>query len=69
MNGTSPKITRIVLLTCRGSDKLILHFDIKSGCHPYTEEATATMEVAANQGLNYVNMNFPGIPLEIISVR
>ena len=26
-----PKITKIVLLTCRGSDKLILHYDIKTG--------------------------------------
>lgn len=63
------RITAITVLTDRhGPDKLVLKFSFASGCWPYTEAATATMDCAHGTGEAYAKQHFADTPIQVVSV-
>lgn len=64
------KVLSITLLRMsHGPDKLILKFDFPDGGYPFTENATATMNVARGKGQAYCEKNFPGIPVKLTEYK
>lgn len=61
-------VSRIVVLSGNGPDKVILHTDLPDGCWPYTGKATMELQTAADGGADYVREHFKRDPDEIISV-
>ena len=64
-----PVIERITLLTGSGPDKVILHFDLPPTTYPFDDERnkpTATIDVAANQGLEWIRKTFGAEPESVI---
>lgn len=63
------KIKKITLLhSATGPDTLFLHTNLQPSTWPYRTSPTLKLDVAACEGKRYCESNFPGIPVEEISV-
>ncbi len=58
-------ITKILILTGRGADKLFFDTDLPPSFYPYQQPPSLTMEVAADLGERYASNNFPGVPVTV----
>ncbi len=63
------EVTKVVVLLTDTTAKIILHFPFKSGEWPYQSQATATMQVAEENLIQFLNDNFSGIPTDVIETR
>lgn len=61
------EITSIVIITGHGTDNIFLHTTLPDGCWPYTDTATATINVARGSAVDYVEKNFPGVGYKLTS--
>lgn len=62
------RITKIVVITGQGPDKVVLWTTLPPGYFPFKESTTLTFSVAADSGLAYIAENFPGVPVETVSL-
>jgi hypothetical protein len=61
------QVRRITLLLSKtAADHVILHTDLPPSCWPWKEAPTLTLHCAAETGAQYCELNFPGVPVEIV---
>lgn len=65
------KVSKITVLKREGSDLCIVEFEneILEGIWPFENNLKMKFEVSKSKGLDYVNLNFPGIDVEVIDTR
>jgi len=65
------EIERIVVITDTGStDKVNLTFKLPGSLKAYTfEPLTSTFEASPGYGVDYCRTNFPGVPIDVISIK
>lgn len=61
------EITSITIVQDGGADAVIINTTLPTGCWPYDHPAHVKLQVARNEGENYVKKNFPNTTYEIIN--
>lgn len=61
-------VSKIVVLTGSGPDKVMIHTDLPDGCWPYTGTQSLECQVASGAGPEYVKKHFNREPDDVIQV-
>lgn len=63
------KITRIIIITGEGSDRVSLETDLPEATYPYKESLFLSFHAAADSGEKYCKKHFPNIPIVVRNIR
>jgi hypothetical protein len=63
------EITNIVVVSCGGTDDVLIDTTLPMGTWPFTGNAHVKLQVACGQGEQYVKDNFPDVPYRVVRAR
>ncbi len=60
------EVTNICIVATGGTDAVLIDTTLPQGVWPFNGTATVKLDVARNQGEEYVKKNFPGVPYRVV---
>ena len=62
------ELTKVIILSGNGCDRIIFDIDRPSPVYPYKGNCTCRIDVAAEQGQTWFETNFPATDYELIKI-
>jgi hypothetical protein len=62
------EITKAVAVSASGTDAIYLYTDLPCGTWPYEGVSTATVNVAQGTAEDWLKVNLPDVPVEVITI-